>query len=75
MTSEAVVDATSTQGTRGSHLAPRASVRMMGVATTATRWTVSASASESSSLAISRFPSAADVTRSGLRRIRSITWS
>jgi hypothetical protein len=31
--------------------------------------------SESSSVAISRFPSAAEVSRSGLRRNRSITWS
>ena len=67
--------ATSTHGTRGRNREPRASVRTIGVAITATRWTRSATSSASSSTAMSRLPSAADVTRSGLSRIRSMSWS
>ena len=68
--------ATSTHGTRGRSLEPRASVRTIGVAITATRCTRSATSSLSSSTAIEPPPLGGRPARaSGLRRMRSITES
>ena len=70
MPTESALDATITHGTLVNR-APRTSRRTTGTASTTTRWISLAFASASSSPASLRFASAADVTRSPERSVRS----